>query len=105
VRLPVAVAQDVESAELLGKVAQRRGFDLPESKLGPARIRRFHRRDHVGVAMARHPQDQVGIPMQPGDQRRLGDLRDRAPHRRASASARSVATVSRAEMRKQAMRM
>jgi len=70
----VAVADDFEHAELLGKVAQRRGLDLPESELGTGGVGRFERGYAIQVAMPGDPQDEAWIFVQLGEQIRLGHV-------------------------------
>ena len=55
----VAVANDLKHTELLGKVAQRGGLDLPESELGTGRIGQLERGYAVQVAMPGDPQDEI----------------------------------------------
>ena len=71
----VAVAQDLEGAELLRKVAQRCRLDFPEAVFGPLSCatsgRRRLRRDDVDVPMPGDPQDQIRIIVQRAKQLRI----------------------------------
>ena len=77
-----SAAQELERAQLLREVPERRGLDLPEAELRPVGVRRREGGDGVAVAMAGDPEDQVRIGVQLREQVLLRAEGARAPRHR-----------------------